>query len=542
MKEMNCCLTLVCHRSLEERLVDHLLEHPEWVLSFVVTHSEGGSRKETLPSMQEQVRGRSQRVRIDTVINLDDAHALVAHLRIEEANPEIAYWITPVMSLRKAGMMNGTAPGKYAIAGSLPGLLPRLLMALLLCGGPANAAETSGPDLPPPAQVDAALSGHVLVLNAISNLKMEHANQRKWNSGNYEFNLRAGSAQRNIVGTGQNLREWNVELERPLRLYNKVGIDEDIGAASVARAEFALGDARHEAARMLLQLWFAWQREQAQAGLWQQQVDILEQQAQLAEKRVKAGDAPRLESNQAQAAVAQAGVSLHQAQLRAQLAGNDLARQFPAIRLPEILRPSAPQAVEHGLAYWKSQVFEHNHELGMAQQQSRVQQLLAQRSRADRVPDPTVGVRHSSEFGGTEIVNGVYFSVPLSFGQRSATAEGAAQQADVAADQEAFVRRRLEGDIYAAYTQAVKSFDTWQQAHEAALAMRSNADLVAKAYSLGESSLLESLSARRFALESSLAEILAQLDANEARYRLLLDAHQLWPLDADDDEQHAGHH
>lgn len=433
-------------------------------------------------------------------------------------------------------MMNGTAPGKYALAGSL--------LALLLCGGFANAAETSGPDLPPPAQVEAALNNHVLVLNAISTLKMEKANQRKWNSGNYEFNLRAESAQRDIVNSGQNLKEWNVELERPLRLYNKVGIDEDIGSASVARAEFALGDARHEAARMLLQLWFAWQREQAQAELWQQQVDILDQQVQMTAKRVKAGDAPRLELNQAQAAAAQAGVSLHQAQLRAQLAGNDLARQFPAIRLPDkaAYASATPQAVEHDYAYWKARVFEHNHELGMVRQQSRVQQLLAERSRADEVPDPTVGVRHSSEFGGTEIVNGIYLSVPFSFGQRRTTAEAVAQQADIAADQEAYVKRRLEGDIYAAYTRAVKSYDTWQQARDAAQAMRGNADMVARAYGLGESSLLESLSSRRFALESSLAETVARLDANEARYRLLLDAHQLWPLDSDDDEQHAGHY
>lgn len=81
-----------------------------------------------------------------------------------------------------------------------------------------------------------------------------------------------------------------------------------------------------------------------------------------------------------------------------------------------------------------------------------------------------------------------------------------------------------------------------KQAHDAAQAMRSNAELVAKAYSLGESSLSDSLSARRFALESSLAENLAQLDANEARYRLLLDAHQLWPLDTGDDEHHADHY
>ena len=33
---------------------------------------------------------------------------------------------------------------------------------------------------------------------------------------------------------------------------------------------------------------------------------------------------------------------------------------------------------------------------------------------------------------------------------------------------------------------------------------------------------------------SSIAARLARLDASESRYRLLLDAHQLWPLDMDD--------
>jgi hypothetical protein len=97
MNEMNCCLTLVCHRSLEERLVDHLLEHPGWVRGFSLMRIEGGSQKEKLPSMLEQVRGRSQRVQISTVMNLDDARELIGHLKLKEANPEIAYWITPVI-------------------------------------------------------------------------------------------------------------------------------------------------------------------------------------------------------------------------------------------------------------------------------------------------------------------------------------------------------------------------------------------------------------------------------------------------------------
>ncbi len=97
MKELNCCLTLVCHKSLEERMVDHLLQHPDWVRGFTITPVEGGSQKELLPSMMEQVRGRSQRVQLLTVMNLDDAHELIAHINESDPNSEIAYWIAPVI-------------------------------------------------------------------------------------------------------------------------------------------------------------------------------------------------------------------------------------------------------------------------------------------------------------------------------------------------------------------------------------------------------------------------------------------------------------
>ena len=88
-----------------------------------------------------------------------------------------------------------------------------------------------------------------------------------------------------------------------------------------------------------------------------------------------------------------------------------------------------------------------------------------------------------------------------------------------------------------AYNQSVGNFITWQQAHDAATGMRENADLIARAYTLGERSLSDVLAARRLALESSLAETVAQMDANEARYRLILDAHMLWPLEH---EAHTG--
>lgn len=78
-------------------MVDHLLQHPDWVRGFSITHTEGSSQKEKLPSMIEQVRGRSQRVQFTTVMNGDDAKALIAHLKATSPNEEVAYWVTPVI-------------------------------------------------------------------------------------------------------------------------------------------------------------------------------------------------------------------------------------------------------------------------------------------------------------------------------------------------------------------------------------------------------------------------------------------------------------
>ncbi|BBE50187.1 outer membrane efflux protein [Ferriphaselus amnicola] len=415
---------------------------------------------------------------------------------------------------------------------------PIVLALALAFAAPIMAEEISYPDLPPPAQAEAAISRSITVLTAESGIKFEQSNRRRWSSGNYEFNVRAGSAQRRIASTGQALKEWDVAIERPVRLPNKMLIDQEIGAEGVQRAEFTLGDARHEAGRLLLRLWFTWQREQAQVAQWQQQELTLQRLAAMTEKRVKAGDAPKMEHNQALAAAAQAGVSRRQALMRAQLAANEIVRQFPGLELPENVPRSTPQAIQNDFTYWKDQVFQHNHELGMVRSDRHLQQLLAQRSRADRIPDPTVGMRYSSEMAGNEKVTGVYVSVPLSFGLRSAQAEGMQHQAEIATNREAFVQRRLEGDVYATHTQAVSSFTTWQQAADAGNSIRQNAELVARAYALGESSLSDTLTARRIALESTLAEATAQLDANEARYRLLLDAHQLWPLDSDEDVTH----
>jgi len=411
------------------------------------------------------------------------------------------------------------------------------VLLLLVAISPVRAVDF--PDLPPHQQVDVALDSHVNVLNAHSQLQIEKVTQRRRESGEYEFTLRGGAYEDYYFNTGGNegYRDWEVAIERPFRLPNKMFIDSEIGAEAVARGENGLGDARHEASRTLLQLWFNWQRERAQVSQWQQQVDLLTQQAAMTEKRIKAGDAPRMELNQVNAAKALAGIASQQARLRAELAANELSRQFSAVKLPAETVTTEPQAINGELAHWRQLILKHNHELGLIEAETRLQSKLSERARADRLPDPTLGLRYASQLNNNQRISGVYFSIPLPSGQRSATADSAALAAQIAADREIAVRARLDADIFTAYTRATNNYQIWQQARDAGFALRQNAELVARAYSLGESSLGETLVARRQALEASLAESIARIDANEARYRLLLDAHQLWI----DNDQHGAH-
>jgi hypothetical protein len=97
MTQLDTLLTIVFPRSLEEELIDHLLEHPEWVRGFTISQVEGKGQVIRLSGIAEEVRGRARRVQVQTVLARDDARALIEHLREALPNPEVAYWMAPVL-------------------------------------------------------------------------------------------------------------------------------------------------------------------------------------------------------------------------------------------------------------------------------------------------------------------------------------------------------------------------------------------------------------------------------------------------------------
>ncbi|WP_088179498.1 TolC family protein [Zoogloea sp. LCSB751] len=408
-----------------------------------------------------------------------------------------------------------------------------MLFPLAALAGPAADA----PDLPPQAQVTSVLRSSPMVSAAGAMLEAEEARSRRLAAGPHEWTLRLTDQQRRVRTTpAERFNEVDVALERALRLPGKGELDRQLGAAGIASAKIGRGDALHEASRALLSGWFDWLREQSSAEQWRKQRDVLARQAGVVKRRVELGDAPRLEKLQADAALAQAEAQLAQAEGRAQVTAESLRRLYPALKLPDSVPEVAPEAVGQDAAKWVTAILEHNHELGVARAESLRARVGASRAEAERRPDPSVGVRVARERDGEERLIGLTLSLPLPGEGRRADADAAVASAQASAHREAGIQRRIEAEAAALYRRTTAARAGWLGQQAAAEALVRSADLSERAWQLGEGSLSDTLNARRLAHEARLAASLARLDASEARYRLLLDAHQLWALDMDDDE------
>lgn len=411
--------------------------------------------------------------------------------------------------------------------------------ALVLYGSAsfAQGAQTMAPypsELPPLGQALDAIRQAPQVQAATAMIDAEAANRDRLAAGPYEWAVRLEGQRRNINGEqgapNQRYGEWRTALERPLRLPGKAGIDREIGEQGVAQARTALGDALHETARGLLKGWFAWLRERESARQWTLQSESLTRQQQATARRVELGDAPRLELMQSEAASAQANAALAQATARVAVAAAELGARFPALALPAKIAPSTPQALTGNLAQWREHLLEQNHELILARSESQHARLLAARTDAERRPDPTIGFHVGSDRGGEERLTGISLSIPLPGQARAANARRETALASAAAQREAAIRARIDAEIAAGLASAEATYTSWQRAEDAARRIEQAAALTVRARTLGEAGLGDVLLAQRQANEARLGANSARLDALEARYRLEVDAHRLWPV------------
>lgn len=351
-------------------------------------------------------------------------------------------------------------------------------------------------------------------------------------SGSQEWAVRLQAQRRQVQDGGGASREWQAHLERPLRVNGKAALDERLGDAERALGRALLGEARHESARALADLWIGELAARQELELAAGQAALAEANLAAVHKRRQAGDASLLDEQQAQAEVGEAQRELSGARTRLAKARAGLQSRFGAqvpagAALGDVGEPVLAEAA------WLERVITEADALKARQVQQERARLAAARARADRVADPVVGVFTASEARGTEKLVGLSLTLPLGGSHREQRALQLAREADMAESALEQMRREVELQARETWADAQGSRERWQLGRETARLAAANARLVQRAYALGEADLQTLLLARRQAALSAIAALQAQADALRWEARLLIDAHLVWNLEHD---------
>lgn len=406
----------------------------------------------------------------------------------------------------------------------------RLFAIFLLSGiGTARALmPVTPPGLLPTGIARPLLEQHPGVAAARAGLEVARQEAFILDRSPHEWSTRVTGQQRRLE-TGLRFSEWSVGVERTIRLPGKAEADRSIGTATVAESQARYGEALHEAARELMGLWVDWlatehSRELAETSLRSAQGSLL-----AVEKRFRAGDASKLDLNIARAELAEQRRMDSDARTQAAAAWARLSVRFPGVNRQVTALPT-PLPIREEATIWRDRILAESDELKVMQAKMLKAQAHAQRARADKTPDPTLGVYTASEIGGRERISGVMISIPIPGAVRDSRSAKAIAAIEVSRQEVELKKRRLDAEIASAVETARGSHDSLQIANEGAAAMQENARLIQRAYSLGEAELQTLLLAGRQATAAMINALQARVTALKAYYGLLVDAHLIWDL------------
>ncbi len=387
-----------------------------------------------------------------------------------------------------------------------PGLLPTEIARQLLEQDPAVAAARAGLDV---ARQEAGIL----------------------DQSPHEWTARTSGQQRRL-DNGPRYTEWSVGIERAIRLPGKAEADRKLGKATVEESEARYGEALHESARELMALWVAWLGAERAHELAQVSLQSTQASVSAVEKRVRAGDASKLDLGIARAELAEQRRMDNDAKTQASATWARLSTRFPGVKRQAMALPM-PSEIGGDVAAWRERILEQSDEFKIAQLQLKKAQAHADRARADKIPDPTLGGYTASEVGGRERIYGVMVSVPIPGGARNARNAKAIAAVVVSSREVELKQRELETQIANEIATAQGTYASLQIANEGTGFMQENAALMQRAYVLGEAELQAMLFALRQQTAAANSALQAQASALQAYYGLLIDAHLVWDMDHD---------
>ena len=402
---------------------------------------------------------------------------------------------------------------------------------MLLCSAAAQA-QISPTYLPAESAVREAVAQSPDVLTAEARRDAVLARADGIRAGTAETVVRAIGQGRQVRDPSERHAEGQIAVERPLRLWGKAQADGQLADAAAEAGQLAVKDARHEASRQILALWFGAVRAGQARQAAQENAKAAADLAALTARRVQLGDASRLDAELAAADRARTEAALATAVAAEQTAQAELRARFPGLGDPsfsaDTVLPALPQELPDRL---RTQYIQDSHEYRLAMAEEVQAQQMAKRADLERRPDPTVGMFVTVERGGAERIMGVSVAMPIGSVHRRSAALAAAAEAEASARRRLGSERRLGAEFDVLYGNLQGKRASAQAQMEAVTLQKSASDRATRSYRAGESGLTELLATRRSLAEALLAERLARVDLLEADSRLKLDLHRMWDFD-----------
>lgn len=393
---------------------------------------------------------------------------------------------------------------------------------------PLAAGTDQRADLPPAELVAQALDQHPAVLAAAARLDAAQAQSQMLRVGPYETEVAASISRRDIKLEGE-YQDFDLSLTRPFRLPGKAALDRRAGTLTIDAARSQWAAVRHQAALMLGELWTEWLTAHALTKSDADVVAGLERASGAVQRRITLRDAAALDGDQASAALALARGILSESQARTDAARANLAAHFPSLLLPITPPPlGRPHAAIDMLDALHQRSLSVSHDIAVARAEADRLSVLADRAHADRIADPSFGLRLFSERSGMEKGAGITASIPLGGRYRKRASDEAAAQARAAGFELSAAQRSTQANASASLTNARASLLVWEKMAEAATHSAKLFERTARGYALGAIDMADTLYTQRQYQESQRSEINARGAAIKALLKLEIDAHQIW--------------
>lgn len=249
---------------------------------------------------------------------------------------------------------------------------------MLLCGTAAQAQNTPG-YLPAESSVREAVAQSPEVMTAEARRDATLARAEGIRAGTAETVVRAIGQGRQVRDPSERHAEGQIAVERPLRLWGKAQADGQLADAAAEAGQLAVKDARHEASRQILSLWFAAVRAGQARQAAQENARAAAELATLTARRVQLGDASRLDGELAAADQARMQAALATAAAAEQAAQAELQARFPGLPRPmmaaDTALPVLPQDPPERL---RTQYIQDSHEYRLAMAEEGVSSFSVQ--------------------------------------------------------------------------------------------------------------------------------------------------------------------